>query len=61
MENGIDVAIKIARQQTLDELVFIEVVDDFAIDEIPELVRLGQVIYGDDLVNTALVERLDDV
>jgi hypothetical protein len=38
MQDGIDVAVEVAGQQAIEELLLVEVVGDVAIDEIAELV-----------------------
>jgi hypothetical protein len=45
----------------LQEIFFIEIVGNLAIDEILEFVRAAQIIYRDDILFATLVECLDDV
>jgi hypothetical protein len=44
-----------------EKLVLVQIVGDFAIGKVAELVGMRQVIDRDDVGNTALVERLDQV
>ncbi len=44
-----------------EEFALVEIVGDIAIGQVSELVCLGQVIDGDDVGNTALVEPLDQI
>ena len=61
MQDGLDLAVVMPGLDALDEIVLVEIVGDFAVDQVLELVGLGQVVDGDDVGNAALVERLDDV
>ena len=61
MENSVHVAIKIAGQKLFEKLFLVEIINDLAIDKIPELVGPGQIIDRNDLVHAALVERLDQI
>jgi hypothetical protein len=61
MQDGLDLAVEMAGLDALDEIVLVEVVGDLAIDQVLELVGLGQVVDGDDVGDAALVQRLDDI
>src|SRR5574343_466109 len=61
MQDGLDLAIVVPGLDTFDEILLIKVIGDFAVDQVLELVGLGQVVDGDDVGDAALVQRLDDV
>ena len=61
MQDGFDVAVEIAGHQTLEEFVFVDVINNLTIDKVFEFVRFAQIIDGDNLAHTALVERLDKI
>ena len=61
VEDGIDFAIEMAGLETLDEVFLVQVIDDLAIDQIPEFLGFGKVVHGDDAGISAIIERLDDV
>src|SRR5574343_1883611 len=61
MQDGLDLAVVMPGLDALDEIVLVEIIGDFAVDQVLELVGLGQVIDGDDVGDAALVQRLDDV
>jgi hypothetical protein len=52
MENGVDLTIEMAGLDALDEVVLVEIIGDFAIDQVLELVGLGQVVDRNDVGNT---------
>src|SRR5574343_1078582 len=61
MEDGIDLAVEMPGLDAVDEIVLVEVIDNIATGQIPELAGRGQIVDGDDVPKTALVECLDDV
>ena len=61
MENSIYRAVEVAIQQTLDELLLVEIVGNLAIHEIPELLCALEIIDRNDPRHATFVERLDDV
>ncbi len=61
MQDSLDLAIEMAGLDALDEIVLVEVVGDLAIDQVLELVGLGQVIDCNDIGDAALVQRLDNI
>ena len=61
MEYGVDIAVESPRKKLIDEFCLVEIIDDFAVNKILEFVGAGQVVDRNDLIHTALVERLDDI
>jgi len=47
--------------QFFNEVLFVEIIGDLAIHQIPELVGILEIVHRDDVVLAALVERLDQV
>jgi hypothetical protein len=58
MENRIDLAVEMAGLDALDEVVLVEVIDDVAADQIPELVGFGQIVDGDDVLTPRSLSAL---
>ena len=54
-------AVEAAVAEPLEKIILVEIIRDFAVDEIDELVAATQIIDGENLGLAALVERLDDV
>ena len=44
MENGVDLAIEMPGLNTRDEIVLVDVIGNLAVDQVLELVGLGQVV-----------------
>ena len=61
MQDRVDGAVKMSLGEQFDELLLVEIVGDFAIDEVAKLVSALQVVDGDDVVDAALVEAFDDI
>ncbi|MPN41607.1 hypothetical protein SDC9_189161 [bioreactor metagenome] len=61
VQDGFDLAVVMTGLDALDEIVLVEVVGDFAVDQVLELVGLGQVIDCNDIGDAALVQRLDNI
>ena len=60
MEHGFDLA-EIALGEQVVEHVGVDVVGDLQVGQVAELVALRQVVDGDDVVDAARVQALDDV
>lgn len=61
MQNGIDLAIKVTSLQTRQKVTLVKVIADLAIDQVMKLGGIGQVIDRNDVGDTTLIERLDDI
>jgi len=61
MQHRADQAVEKTFLQFFQEVFLVEVVGDFAIGQIPELVGVLEVVHRDDVVLAALIERLDQV
>jgi len=61
MENGIHGTVKLTILDQLQELVLVQIVGNFAVGEVLELVRLAQVIDRDNVLYAAIIQRLDQI
>ncbi len=61
MQDGLDAAVEIAALDHSEELVLVQIVGNFAIAKVEELVGVRKVVDRDDVGYAALVERLDQV
>src|SRR3990170_6886980 len=61
MQNGLELLFEIAVVDALEEITLVQVVRDFAIDQIPELVAVFQIVHDDNILLAALVEGLDQI
>jgi hypothetical protein len=61
MEYGVDLTVELPGQQSCEELGLVDVIDDFAINQIFEFVGARKIVDRNNLVCTALIERLDEI
>ena len=61
MQHRRDQAIEKTLLQFFHEIIFVEIICDLAIDQVPELVGILEIVHRDDVVLAALIERLDQV
>ena len=61
MQHRRDVVVEVSVDEPGRKFVLVEVFGDLAVDQIAKLVRLLQVVDGDDLALAARVERLDQI
>src|SRR5206468_9227671 len=61
MQYGRDVVVEVAVGKPRQELVFVHVVGDVAIDEVAEFVGVGEIVDGKDAGFAARVQRLDEI
>src|SRR5574343_1899313 len=60
VQDGLDLAVVMTGLDAGNEILLVDVIGDVAIDQVLELVGLGQVVDRDDVLHAALIERLDD-
>ena len=61
MENGLDGLFINTCLYLLEELTFVDIIGDLAIDDILEFVGLFQVIDHQDVINTAIIQSLNNI
>ena len=61
MEHAGDQPVEETVLQLLQEVLLVEKIRDLAVDQVPELVGLLEIIHRNDVVLAALVERLDEI
>jgi hypothetical protein len=61
VQNRRDVVVEVAVDEPGRKFVLVEVFGDLAVDQIAELVRVLQVVDGDDLALATRVECLDQI
>ena len=60
MKNRIELA-KLATLNAREKIGFVQVIGNFTIHQVQKLVTFGQVVYGQHIGNTALVQRLHQI
>ncbi len=61
MQDGRDVIIEIAVDESFQEFILVEVIGNLAIDEVAELVGAREVVDGEDVGLAAIVQRPDKI
>ena len=61
MQDGADFTLEFTLQQQIQKIVLVQIMGNFTVHQIAELVARSEIVYRNDVGNATRIERLDDI